>query len=54
MAGASCGEEDLQPIYIGRQPVESVSSFRYMGNVLESHGEIRMDVEDRWLMLLVL
>ena len=47
VAGASCGEEDLQPIHIGGETIEAVSSFRYLGSVLESHGEIRMDVEDR-------
>ena len=47
VAGASCGEEDLQPIHIGGETIEAVSSFKYLGSVLESHGEIRMDVEDR-------
>ena len=47
VAGASCGEEDLQPIHIGGETIEAVSSFRYLGSVLESHGEIWMDVEDR-------
>ena len=47
VAGASCGEEDLQPIHIGGETIQAVSSFRYLGSVLESHGEIRMDVEDR-------
>ena len=26
--------------------IDTVSSFRYMRGILESHGEIRMDVED--------
>ena len=47
VAGALSGEEDLQPIHIGGETIEAVSSFRYLGSVLESHGEIRMDVEDR-------
>ena len=47
VAGASCGEEDLQAIHIRGETIEAVSSFRYLGSVLESHGEIRMDVEDR-------
>ena len=46
VAGASCGEEDRQPIHIGGETIEAMSSFRYLGSVLESHGEIRMDVED--------
>ena len=45
MAGASCWEEDLQPLYIGVETIEAVSSFRYLRSVLESHGEIRMDVD---------
>ena len=47
VAGASCGEEDLQPIHIRGETIEAVSSFRHLGSVLESHGKIRMDVEDR-------
>ena len=47
VAGASCGEEDLQPIHIVGETIEAVSSFRYLGSVLESHGEIRVDVEVR-------
>ena len=47
MAGASCTEEDLQPIHIGGETIEAVSSFRYLRSVPESHGEIMMHVEDR-------
>ena len=47
VAVASWGEEDLQPIHVGEDTIEAVSSFRYLGSVLESHEGIRMDVEDR-------
>ena len=53
VAGASCGEEDLQPIHIGEDTIEALSSFRYLGSILESHGEIRMNVETGWLVLLM-
>ena len=47
VTGAAFGEEDLQPIHIREDIIEAVSSFRYLGSVIESHGEIKMDVEDR-------
>ena len=47
VTGATCGEDDLQPMYTRGETIEAVSSFRYLGSILESHGEIRIDVEDR-------
>ena len=47
VAGTSCGEKDLKPIRIEVETIEAVSSFRYLGSILESHEEIKMDVEDR-------
>ena len=47
VAGARCGVEDLQPINIRGETIEAVLSFRYLGSILESHGEILIDVEDR-------
>ena len=40
-------EEDLQPINIRGESTEAVTDFRYLGSMVEAHGELMMDVEDR-------
>ena len=40
-------EADIQPIIVRGEPIEAVSQFRYLGSVVESHGEVLKDVEDR-------
>ena len=40
-------DNDLQPISIGGDTIESVPEFRYLGSIVEAHGEILKEVEDR-------
>ena len=43
----TCDEEDLRPLTIRGKTIEVVSDFRYLGALVEAHGEVLMDVEDR-------
>ena len=47
IAGVPCVEEDLQPINIRGETIKAVSDFRYLGAVVEAHGGIVKDVEDK-------
>ena len=40
-------EDDLQPITIRGDSIEVVPDFRYLGSIVEAHGEVLKDVEDR-------
>ena len=40
-------DNDLQPISIRGDTIESVPEFRYLGSIVEAHGEILKEVEDR-------
>ena len=40
-------QEDIQPICIKGEAVEVVSAFRYLGSVVESHGSMMGDMEDK-------
>ena len=43
----TCDEEDLRPLTIRGKNIEVVSDFRNLGALVEAHGEVLMDVEDR-------
>ena len=40
-------DDDLQPISIRGDTIETVPEFRYLGSIVEAHGEILKEVEDR-------
>ena len=40
-------EDDLQPITIRGDSIEVVPDFRYLGSIVEAHGEVLKDVEDK-------
>lgn len=40
-------EEDLWPIYIIGEPIEAVKGFKYLRAIIEPHGGIERDAQDR-------
>ena len=40
-------EDDLQPITIRGESIEVVPEFRYLGSIVEKHGEVTEDVVDK-------
>ena len=46
VAGVQC-EEDLRPIYIKGETIEAVKEFKYLGAIIEPHGGIERDEQDR-------
>ena len=47
MVAGTWSEEDLQPIVIRADSIEVVPEFRYLGSIVEMHGEVLKDVEDK-------
>ena len=47
MVTGTWSEEDLQPIVIRGDSIEVVPEFRYLGSIVEMHGEVLKDVEDK-------
>ena len=47
MVAGTWSEEDLQPIVIRGDSIEVVPEFRYLGSIVEMHGEVLKDVEDK-------
>ena len=47
MVAGTWSEEDLQPIVIRGDSIEVVSEFCYLGSIVEMHGEVPNDAEDK-------
>ena len=47
MVADTWSEENLQPIVIRGDSIEVVPEFRYLGSIVEMHGEVLKDVEDK-------
>ena len=47
VAGTGILESDVAPLCIGGSVVDTVPSFRYLGSVVESHGGVVLDLDDK-------
>ena len=47
MVVGTWSEEDIQPIIIRGDSIEVVPEFSYLGSIVEVHGEVQKDVEDK-------
>ena len=47
VAGRGIIESDVAPLCIGSSVVDTVPSFRYLGSVVESHGGVMLDLDDK-------
>ena len=47
LVAGTWSEDDLQPISIREDSIEAVTEFKYLGSVVEAHGEVLKDVEDK-------
>ena len=47
VVGTGIIESDVAPLYIGSSVVDTVPSFRYLGSVVESHGWVTLDLDDK-------
>ena len=47
VAGTGIIESDVAPLCIGSSVVDTVPSFRYLGSVVESHGWVMLDLDDK-------
>ena len=47
VAGRGIIESDVVPLCIGSSVVDTVQSFRYLGSVVESHGGVMLDLDDK-------
>ena len=47
VAGNGVTQSDLEPIHIGGSAIESVSSFRYLGSVVECRGGVIAELTAR-------
>ena len=48
VAGRGIIESDVAPLCIGSSVVDTVSSFRYLGSVVESHGGVMLDLDNKF------
>ena len=47
VTGRGIIESDVAPLCIGNSIVDTVPSFRYLGSVVESHGGVMLDFDDK-------
>ena len=47
VAGRGIIESDVAPLCIGSSVADTVPSFKYLGSVVESHGRVMLDLDDK-------